>query len=227
MNDPYEQAALGEYQRAQGELRQHSGVLKPLANAYGRFDKLIARSIEESPVKPACKAGCAYCCYYKVEVKAHELLLILDYLQQHLAPAQRQQIQAEASHNADLISRLSPEQHLSTNLKCPFLQDQRCSVYPVRPFRCRSFHALEVSGCEASYATPADLSISSELIESVSLFGAALSQGFEAAAQSAQYDARTYDLNTALVAAFRQKNAALRYKQGKQTFVAARVVEDD
>lgn len=227
MTDPYQQAALREFEIAATDITSAKAALPALAKSMRRFDNLIAKAIDDSPTKPACKAGCSYCCYYKVEVKAHELLLIHDHMQKHFAPATIAQVLDEAATNAELIRSLTPEQHLTRNIKCPLLVNNQCSVYQVRPYKCRNFHAVDVSGCEQSFNDPASMSITSGLIESVAMFGDAHSQGFEAAAARKGLDARSYDLNTGLLAVFSEKNAFKRFQQGKTTFPTAIQVADD
>ncbi|GGY81040.1 hypothetical protein GCM10011613_27620 [Cellvibrio zantedeschiae] len=226
MTDVYEQAAVGEYERAVVDIKKLKTPIVPLQKSYQRFDKIIAKSIEESPTKPACKAGCFYCCYYKVEVKAHEVLLIREHMQKNLALELRNEILTSAKANAALISTLTPTEHLSTNIKCPFLIANQCSIYEARPFRCRSFHAVQVDACEASHANPSDFSIATELIEDVSHYSDALSQGFEAAIMDSGLDHRTYDLNTALLEVFADDSIEKRYKRGKKAFKTAIEVID-
>lgn len=228
MTDQFEQAAVGEYERSAADIKKLKMPLVPLKKSYQRFDKIIAKAIEDSSEKPACKAGCFYCCYYKVEVKTHEMLLIHEHMQKNITRELTTDILCSATANAELIRKLSPKEHLSANIKCPFLIANQCSIYEVRPFRCRSFHALKVDACEASYVNPTDLSIASELIEEVSHFSDALSQGFEAAVMDSGLDHRTYDLNTALLEVFADKDIEKRYKRGKKAFkTAIEVVDED
>lgn len=228
MNDIYEQSAVNEYERAAIEIKKLRSPTASLQKSYRRFDTIIVKSIEGSPTKPACKVGCSYCCYYKVEVKAHEMLLIHEHMQNNIAPEIADEILTNARTNAELIRTLTPKEHLSTNIKCPFLIANQCSIYEVRPFRCRSFHAVQVDACEASYANPSDFSIATELIEEVSHFSDALSQGFEAAIMDSSLDHRTYDLNTALLEVFADDAIEKRYKRGKKAFkTAIEVVEGD
>ncbi len=227
MTDVFEQAAINEYQRSLADIGKCKSTLSPLKKSYSQFDKIIAKSVEESHTKPACKAGCFYCCYYKVEVKAHEMLLIHAHMQNLLTTNLREQILVSAKANAEVIRGLTPNEHLSTNVKCPFLVENQCSIYEVRPFRCRSFHSLQVDTCEASYANPSDFSIATEIIEDVSHFSDAISQGFEAATMDAGFDHRTYDLNTALLEVYEDESVEKRYKRGKKAFKKAIEVIDD
>lgn len=221
MNDFFQQTAQQEFQLAGRDLSSAKQFQSALNKSLNRYDKLIAKTIDETPTKPACRAGCSFCCYYKVEVRAHEVLNIHDYLQKHLARALGEKILQEVEHNAVLIRNMTPEQQLTTNLKCPLLQDNQCSAYPVRPYRCRNFHATDASACEASFADPANMDIATGMVETLAIAADAHSQGFEAAIEQRGLDARVYDFTTALQEAFADPNCLKRYLRGKKTFQQA------
>ncbi|MES2674236.1 MAG: YkgJ family cysteine cluster protein [Pseudomonadota bacterium] len=227
MDDVFNEAAVAEYKKATQQLDTEKTTQAALRKSLDRYDNLIAKSIEESTIKPACKAGCAYCCYYKVEVRAAEMFLIKDYLINNYNESHIKQVLTDAKSNAAIIKTLTHEQHLTTNIKCPFLIESKCSVYQVRPFKCRNFHATDVSACENSFSDPGDLTIKSGFIESVAMFGNAHSQGFEGAVKNAGLDSRAYDLNTALVEVFAEPSALKRFNRGKKTFLKAIQVNED
>ncbi len=227
MDDRFNQAALKEFRTATIEIGKAKLIQDPLKKSFSRYEDLIATSIEDSDVKPACKAGCAYCCYYKVEVKAHEIFLIKDFMLTKLPKAVTSRVIEEADSNARFIKTLTPAEHLSTNIKCPFLIDSQCSIYSVRPFKCRNFHATDVDACEKSFHNPSDLTIASGYIESVALFGNAHSQAFEAAVTQSGLDGRSYDLNTALLEVFDSPSAIKKYTKRKRAFVSAIEVRED
>lgn len=221
MNDFFQQTAQAEFQKASQQLPGAKQFQTALTQSFKRYDNLIAKTIAESPTKPACQAGCAFCCYYKVEVRAHEMLNIKDYLHKQLSAENIQQIIQEADRNAAVIRRITPEQHLTTNLKCPLLRNNQCSVYPVRPYRCRNFHATDAKACEQSFADPANMDIATGMIETVALAADAHSQGFEAAIEQKGLDARIYDFNTALLEVLADESCLKRYLRGKKTFKTA------
>jgi Fe-S-cluster containining protein len=105
--------------------------------------------------------------------------------------------------------------------------ENKCSIYSVRPFTCRNLHSTDYDSCEKSHIDPTDLTIENSFIERVALFGSAHSQGFEAAAQQAGLDSRTYDLNTALVEVFEEPAAIKRFRRAKKAFLKAIEVKDD
>ncbi len=221
MTDIFQAAAQHEYQCSTVSLKNPKEIGSALQKSYARYDNLIAKAIETSPTKPACKAGCAFCCHYKVEVRAPEMLLIKDYMNKTLSPAKISAVLAEADANAAIIRTLTPEQHLTTNLKCALLQDNQCSIYPVRPFRCRNFHSTDSAACEQSHGDPSNMDLATGMVEDVAMLADALTQGFEAAAEYTGRDSRIYDFNTALQEIFSDSNALKRYQRGKKTFQQA------
>lgn len=221
MTDRFQTAALTEYQKSATQLATGKDSAAALKKSYERYDNLIAKAIDESAVKPACKAGCAFCCHYKVEVRAHEVLLIKDYMSKTFSAEKITAVLAEAEANAQIIRTLTPEQHLTTNLKCALLQDNQCSIYPVRPFRCRNFHSTDADACEQSHGDPSNMDIATGMIEDVAMFADAHTQGFEAAAEQTGRDARVYDFTTALLEVFNDTTALKRYQRGKKTFQRA------
>ena len=159
MEQLFQQTALTEYHQSSHDLSNKKDSSSALKKSHLRYNNIIAKTIESSPIKPVCASGCAYCCYYKVEVRAPEVFLIKEHLQNNFEAKAIQSILDEAEKNAHLIRSITPEQHLRTNIKCPFLKENSCSIYPVRPFKCRNFHATELSGCEQSFNDPSNLNI--------------------------------------------------------------------
>lgn len=221
MNPFFQQNAQAEFHKSSQQLPSAKQFQTALTQSFKRYDNLIAKTIDASHSKPACQAGCAFCCYYKVEVRAHEMLNIKDYLSKQFSAEKIQTILLHAEQNAAVIRTITPEQHLTSNLKCPLLQDNQCSAYPVRPYRCRNFHATDAQACEQSFADPANMTIATGMIESVALAADAHSQGFEAALEQKGLDARVYDFNTALVEVFADESCLKRYLRGKKTFQTA------
>lgn len=218
MSDIFQATAQSEYQRSAAQLKGSKESATALKKSYERYDNLIARAFDDAITKPACKAGCAFCCYYKVEARAHEILLIKDYMGKHFNAEKMAATLQRITANAEVIRTLTPEQHLTTNLQCALLDNNQCSVYPVRPFRCRNFHSTDAQACEASFNNPADMEIATGMIEEVAILADAHTQGFEAAAEQTGRDNRIYDFNTALLEALADDQPLKRYQRGKKTF---------
>ena len=105
--------------------------------------------------------------------------------------------------------------------------DNQCSIYAVRPFKCRNFHATDAQACEESFKDPSNLSIESSFVETIAMFGNAHSQGFEGAIHNIGLDSRAYDFTTALLEIFAEPNTLKRFTRGKKTFIKAIEVKDD
>jgi len=88
-------------------------------------DKLTAMG---TPLAP-CKKGCAHCCYQSIVISSWEAAQIAKVTGKKIAS----------------FEGLNPENHTREELieeyrdkACPFLADNECSIYTVRPFICRT-----------------------------------------------------------------------------------------
>ena len=196
-----------------------------LIGFYQRLDAALSKAIEESFVKPACRVGCSFCCYYKVEARAVEVLEIRDYVLMKLKPEQIRAIVEQANRNVEEAKALTPSEHLVTNQRCPFLVNDQCVVYSVRPSKCRNFHAADMQGCKESYEQPTNLSIPNSYIPMVFFVANGITQGFEAAAKNARFDPRAYDLSSAFLEALKNPKSSKRLRSGKKAFLSATVVQ--
>lgn len=128
-----------------------------LAHIYAAFELWAADQ------KTACGRGCAACCSQNVTITALEGEQILGYvIAENLLPwfatcleaagdppprpgqttnaYARAIIAGQASDSAEEQQSAGP---------CPFLEDQACRLYPVRPFACRSF--ISQTPCSAAH----------------------------------------------------------------------------
>lgn len=214
-------AARNEFEAARTDLK----TLLPseaLLRHYSRLDTKIARARDAVRAKTACGSGCWYCCYYKVVARAAEVFLIIDFVLRNFSTTQLAQITAQAKKNVLEVNGLSHSEHLTTNQQCPFLVDAHCSVYPVRPAKCRTFHATDVERCRLSYERPTDLSIPNSYVSEVFIATEGGTQGFNVAMQSVGYDPRVYDLNSALIEALENSKCAKRFRNKKKAFLLAK-----
>jgi Fe-S-cluster containining protein len=134
----------------------------------------------------ACDRGCALCCTQDVTMTAVEGELILDFIRSRSMQPWLEQI---------LNGRL-PDVHLSRTTNqyaqaclngieveigsgrfdavCPFLHNDLCRIYPVRPFSCRCFASTQICRKGASASLPPEyLSAAtavSQIIEHLSQF---------------------------------------------------------
>ncbi|MDH6260613.1 YkgJ family cysteine cluster protein [Bradyrhizobium sp. BR13661] len=103
---------------------------------------------EHMPNQPviACSASCAACCHLHVKVPPGVAALISDYITANFSVEDRAALRVRLE-NAAAASRHAADA-TALRQRCPLLgQDDRCSVYPVRPPSCRAFTSGSVSRC--------------------------------------------------------------------------------
>ncbi len=218
-----EEYAQAEFVAAQGDLKRLPAQ-QAVVKFYARQDAAIREAGSRASASPACKAGCAYCCYYKVEARAAEVLAIKNFAVSRFSPVQLRAVIEQAQRNVAEAKGLSHAEHLATNQRCSFLLEDRCSVYEVRPSKCRSFHAADVEGCRASYEHPTDLSIPNSFVPEIFDSANGVAEGFYAALEAEEIDSTVYDLNSAFVEAMQNAAVSKRLNSGKKAFLKATVV---
>jgi Fe-S-cluster containining protein len=138
-------------------------LIKTRENTYhSLLESLSAKKAEIS-----CRKGCTYCCYHYVAVSFAQGLVIVDYLykrkdllKQFLDNYEGWRRDGESvSDRIDQIriqalSSSIPTQQVirdtrplsiryqETNIACPFLADNQCSIYEVRPLSCSGHHSV-------------------------------------------------------------------------------------
>lgn len=167
----------------------------------------------------ACRAGCDFCCHLRVMATAPEVFALLDYLASSLDEAAFEAF-AERVAAADRALRALPsEAVVTTNLACPVLVDGRCSGYPARPLNCRAYHSTSRQACEDSFNHPEDLERGHPELTALAHVHQGGQAGFIGALEQAGYDARQYELVTALAEALHDPDARRRMNDGETVFL--------
>jgi putative zinc- or iron-chelating protein len=115
-------------------------------------DGLIAQSPNPPP---ACRAGCAHCCHQTVGVTAPEVFAIHAHLRATRTPDELDAVAGRIRAADDRTRGMASLDRVSPDLPCPFLVDERCSIYEARPLACRGTNSLDASACERSLHDPA------------------------------------------------------------------------
>ena len=118
----------------------------------------VGRQLAEAGKPVSCKAGCAHCCRQLVALNLFEAEALTAWIRS--LPESRQQQLAERFHQAllktsasGLLERMVNENwiaesktaenlaldYLYQRISCPFLEEEKCSIYPMRPFLCREY----------------------------------------------------------------------------------------
>lgn len=174
--------------------------------------------IATSKVVTDCRAGCSFCCYLRVGVRAHEAFVIADFVRANFSPNELQSLIGRLQEHVVQTSPLSEGEHIGTNFKCPMLVDSKCSVYPVRPLACRGYHSLAVSSCRYSFENPRDTierRPSDPTLDSLWEMMAGRCHGIY---ELEGYDSKSYELGFAVLQALTNPAAKKRWKKGKKAF---------
>src|SRR6185503_1561237 len=107
-----------EHASAREDLRA-LGALPALELSQQRHDQRIASAPDVGTL--ACCAGCTWCCYFTVDVRAVEVFRILDFVEQSFTAEDKARVYAEARANASALENLNEDARISRNVKCPFL----------------------------------------------------------------------------------------------------------
>jgi Fe-S-cluster containining protein len=192
------------------------GAMAALERSLARQDERIAAAPDVSSL--ACRAGCAWCCYFTIDVRAVEVFSILDFVESSLTPDEKTRVYAEVRANRAVLAGLDEVARATRNLKCPFLNAGRCTIYAARPQTCRNYHATDVAGCRKSFEEPDNLDIDPEFAPGVYQAGNAHVEAFGNALRAAGLDSHVYELNCALGSALDDPGARQRLEAGAIPF---------
>jgi len=206
-----------ERKRALGEI-QADGALRALEHSQPRHDSRIASAPDVDTL--ACAAGCSWCCHFTVDVRAVEVFRILDFVEQSFAAEDKARVFAEVRANSVVLGSLDEDERMTRNLKCPFLNEGRCTIYVARPQSCRNYHATNVAGCQQSFDDPGNLDIDPDFAPGVYQAGAAHVEGFSRAMRESGFDVDAYELNCAIDAALADPASRERFESRSPPFVS-------
>jgi Fe-S-cluster containining protein len=193
------------------DRRLKSGSGKALAFLAALQDKSNARAPGMEQV--ACRAGCYYCCDVYVSAQAPRIFAVADWLRANSQDIETEIARLEAAGAATLGKDV--DDRALAGLACPFLDEGKCGIYPVRPAGCRGFFSLSVEACIAGargegeeIPTPAHIQ--------------QLRGGYEQALSAVLYHWRLptahYELIHGVLVALREPDAEERWYDGEDVF---------
>ena len=175
----------------------------------------------------ACRAGCDFCCHLRVMATPPEVFALLDYLQR-TTDAEAFEALADRVRASDrTLRKLPTERLLTVNLPCPVLVEGRCSGYAGRPLNCRAYHSLSVDACRESFEDPEDLSRGHPQLAPLARAHGGVQAGLIAALDRDGYDARQYELVSALAEALDDPEARTRLARAERVFHRALTIDND
>ncbi|MBI3709708.1 MAG: YkgJ family cysteine cluster protein [Proteobacteria bacterium] len=115
-----------------------------------------ARREVEAGDKPkiACKAGCGWCCHQTITVAPVEAVAIAAHVRDKFTAEARTALHQRLAAFVEQIGALSAAERARRQVPCSYLVDGACSIYEVRPLRCRGVHSRDVGHCIWRYEYP-------------------------------------------------------------------------
>jgi Fe-S-cluster containining protein len=216
--DKFLNIATDEAARTRNDLKKNQPD-HALINFYARHDQVVAAILKNSKTTIACQAGCSYCCYLKVEVKPLEIIAITQYVEKKFHAKEIEAVIKQAKKNLAEFKHLDYTTQVATNQACPFLFNNNCSIYEVRPSKCRNNHATDAVLCKSCFDNPTDNSIPSSYYKPLHLAVNGLVRGFESVLDEKGYDTTAYDINEAFIAAVENPKFKKRFFKSKKTIM--------
>ena len=138
------------------------GSARTFPEMYAALEGWSELVVKENPILE-CQDGCARCCKHQVLVGEQEWRLIHSWMRQNLTKEHRQQIVGRVhaqmeqpgnplrrwlgmgSKTPRVFVRAVGRGFKTEATRCPMLgDDNRCEIYPVRPFVCRAYGRAEL-----------------------------------------------------------------------------------
>lgn len=119
----------------------------------------VFESANPLPRPVACAPGCTYCCHNQLEVTPAEVFLLAQVISQYFSPRKLELLKEKILRLAAFKAGKSKAELAAARKTqpCPLLAEDKCAVYPWRPFMCRAMHSLDQEHCRTSF-TAGDLS---------------------------------------------------------------------
>jgi Fe-S-cluster containining protein len=186
-------------------------------------DRAVQTAQAQAPPRAAaaCRPGCAWCCRQVVGTAAPEVIRILSYLRQTLAPEDFQALRERVNRRDEERRALKPDRWAAAHLPCPLLVGDRCSAYPVRPLTCRGFNSSDARACERSVTERTAVEV--PVYPPQHRVNAFVLDGMRAGLEESGIKAELLELTAALRIALTVPDAAERFLQGERVFAAARL----
>lgn len=145
--DRHAQAMLAKFQK-KNPWASHEGIERRLQTLMQEMSTIetkqrkVIRLIDDlgaavAPYTP-CRAGCSHCCKTAVVIYDGEAAAIAAHLKIKAAKVPMLTPDTLQAYKDEVVTRY-------TSQPCPFLVNDRCSIYKVRPYVCRQQHTVNPS----------------------------------------------------------------------------------
>ena len=211
-----------EFNELCNEFHKKYKVAKKNLTTVDRLSSYLIEPIESIIAEVGdteCREGCTHCCNLRVVAFPHEIISIYLYLNNNVSKENLREIKEKISTQYSLIEPLTIDEHFTTNIECPLLINNRCSVYPVRPISCAGYHSLSEAACRHSNDNPEIVGAEDGGIPQVEIIQEELSVQHAVATQVIENnrdDVEQYELIMALNNVFKKPAIIQRLKSGRK-----------
>ncbi len=182
----------------------------------------------------ACAAGCAWCCHQQVALEPVEAIAIARHVDTRFTAEERAAVKQRIDALAERTKGMNNLSWARLKTPCAFLIDGKCSIYEVRPLRCRAVYSRDAEHCRWAMESPDEyfgyrerrLGTGPYPIEPRHVADAALT-GFAVAERNFGLAWKTLTLMAAMKILLDQPDAAERYLAGEPVFAPALLPEDE
>ena len=181
-------------------------IISFISNLHRGVDSVVRAATHEGE-QLDCKAGCSHCCRVRVEALEPEIFLIAKELKK-LSPEKLDELTGRLRNHAATINGVSVFDH---HITCPFLENNLCSIYQIRPAVCRKAHSFDVEKCKSP---------GSEIPQSleIALKSEALMKGTADAYHRIKLSASGHELGQAVFHVLTDETAESRWCAGEEIF---------
>jgi len=132
--------------------------LEDITKSVEEYHRLNDRAYETYTLsrrtRTVCHEGCTHCCNLRVYAAPFEVLLIAKHIEKHFSAERRSEVLSALETHVAALSKITREGHVRMNTPCPLLSRGICSIYPLRPFRCRAYYSLDIASCRFLFDNP-------------------------------------------------------------------------
>ena len=133
-------------------------ILPAIQNLTSNIVDSVVQIVKSEGRQVSCRAGCGACCRQMVPLSIFEAEALAEWIS--ALPEERREILRERFHTAltalsesGLLDRMDPAEwvdgsdkskqlaidYFGAKIPCPFLENESCSIHPIRPLICREY----------------------------------------------------------------------------------------
>jgi len=175
--------------------------------------------------KPACYAGCHWCCFGRVVCTPIEAIALAMHIQHGSQENKGTLVMALEKHIKGIEGKNDP---WANGLSCPFLRNKRCAIYDFRPMACRGLMSPDANECKlAARALKKGKKRDVPYYPLFTHFQSAVQSGVMVASRDMGFDWRPTELTQAVWLSLQQDDPVQDWFSGKEFLAPAHVEFDE